>query len=177
MKYIIQVFLLLLISTATFAQTAEVKEKMISLDEKNYHIDYPANWDLDQSRAGAEFFIFSKLTGEEDKLKENINLIIQDLSGHNIKDLDAFVTLSENQVKTILKGVKILSSERVKSENSEFQKLLYSGEMGVYNLTFLQYYWVENNKAYVLTFTSETTQYDQYKDLALQILDSFKIKN
>ncbi|MBK7681894.1 MAG: hypothetical protein IPJ26_05200 [Bacteroidetes bacterium] len=40
---------------------------------------------------GTSFIIFSPLENDEDKFKENVNLLMQDLTGQNI-DLDKYVT-------------------------------------------------------------------------------------
>jgi len=47
---------------------------------------------------------------------------------------------------------------------------------GRYELKVEQYYWVVNKEAYVLTFTSETSEYDNYQQVGESILNSFKIK-
>ncbi|MBC8172388.1 MAG: hypothetical protein H7X71_00660, partial [Chitinophagales bacterium] len=47
-----------------------------TLKEKNYSIQYPSTWELDQSgQMGTSFILFSSLEEKEDQFMENINLI------------------------------------------------------------------------------------------------------
>ena len=85
----------LITNISVFGQSIEWK----SLNEKNYSIQYPVNWELNKSgQMNTSFILFSELTSEKDQFKENVNLIIQDLTGYNI-DFEQYVQISENQIK------------------------------------------------------------------------------
>lgn len=147
-----------------------------ALDEVNYRIQYPENWDVDQSgQLGMSFIILSKQTSPQDGFRENINLLIQNLTGLNI-DMDAFVKISEDQVKAMFKGGKIHESKRVKSKTDTFHKLVYTGTQGSFVFKIQQYYWVEKDKAYILTLTCEATQFDSYVQTGDKIMSSFVLK-
>ena len=104
-----------------------------------------------------------------------MNLMIQDLAGNNV-DLKQFVEISENQIKTMITDAYIISSDRIKKNGVEYQKLIYTGVQGVYSLKFEQYYWVKDGKAYILTLTCEEDEYDNYKVVGEKMMNSFKIK-
>ena len=73
-----------------------------TVDQLNYSIQYPPTWELNQSgQMGASFFLFSPLESDKDKFKENVNLLIQDLSGQNI-DLNKYTEISEGQINTMV---------------------------------------------------------------------------
>lgn len=147
-----------------------------TLDESNYSIQYPPAWELNRSgQMGTSFVLFSPLESGNDKFKENINLIIQDLTGLSI-NLDKFNEISERQIKTMITNSVLIESKRIKSGNDEYHKVIYSGDQGVFHLQFEQYYWVINNKAFVLTFTSEKKKYDDFKETGEKILNSFMLK-
>jgi hypothetical protein len=57
----------------------------------------------------------------------------------------------------------------------EFQKLIYTGKQGSNNLRYEQFFWLENNNAYVLTFTCEKAEYSYYKEIVGEILNSFEL--
>ena len=147
-----------------------------SLTENNYSLRYPEAWTLDQSQQmGTKFILFSPLSSAEDQFKENVNLIVQDLEAYDL-NLDQYVALSEDQVETLIAEGNILSSERMKRDDSEFHKLIYTGKQGDFDLEFEQYFWLENKKAYILTFTAEEDQFEAYQATAEKILDSFRIE-
>ncbi len=163
-------FLLIINSTNIYGQT-----QWKSLKDKNFSISYPLTWELNQSGLmGTKFIILSPLSTPSDKFRENINLIIQDLKVSNMS-LDTFVETSENHVKTFITDGEILESNRISDKNSEFHKLVYSGKQGNFNLKFIQYFWIINNKAYVLTYTAETNEYDTFLPLVKNMIGNFKI--
>lgn len=146
------------------------------VNEKEFVIQYPDSFDLDMSgQMGMSLILLSKQVNQQDLFRENINLVIQDLSGQDI-DLDKYTEISEEQIKTLITNSNIIESRRVKIDNSEFQKIIYTGTQGQFNLTFEQYYWVVKDSAYVLTLTCEEDQYQIYKDVGEEIIDSFRIK-
>lgn len=146
------------------------------IDEAGFKIQYPDSFELNRSgQMGTTFILLSKQTSQRDLFRENVNLIIQDLTGLNI-DLDKYVEISEGQIKTMITNGNIVESKRIKASDYEFQKVIYTGDQGQYRLKFEQYYWTVKNKAYVLTLTCDIGQFDKYKEVGEKIMNSFIIK-
>ena len=182
-KYQITLIFILLICSISFVQGQSKGSELKSNDkiewetftQNNFSIEYLSEWRLDTtSQKGASFFLFSERSSKEDKFSENINLVIQDLSGYDIS-MDQFVELSENQIKTLITNGKIVSSQRIKGEDLDYHRLSYTGTQGIFELMFVQHFWLVDNSAYVLTLTSEVDQYDNYKDVGNKMLNSFEI--
>jgi len=172
-------FLMLVTSLSTQGQTAENKPQMNvpdgwkSLVENNYAMQYPNDWELSRSgQMGTSFIVFSPLSSDQDQFRENINLIIQDLTGHQL-NLDDYVEISENQLKTMITDCKIIKSERMKAEKADYQKVIFTGTQGIFHLKFEQYYWVVKDEAFVLTFTCEEDQFNKYQALGEHMMTSF----
>ncbi len=171
MKY----FLTLLLFSPLFLQ-AQTTEEWNTFKVKQYSLNYPSSWSLDSSgQAGTKFVILSPSETEEDTFKENVNLIIQDLTGYNL-DLNGYTKLSLEQVKTMITNSKILESKKMKQGATEFHKIIYTGDLQGYQLTFEQYYWVIKNKAYIVTFTTEQSKFKTYQATGEKILNSFVLK-
>lgn len=173
------IFILACLSQMSFAQTKPAAKAdslaWKTLAEKEYSIQYPPAWELTQSgQMGTRFIILSPLESDTDAFRENVNLLIQDLTGYGL-DLDKFTEISEGQIKTMINNSSIVESKRVKNKSTEYQRIIYTGDQGVYHLKFEQYYWVLNEKAHVLTFTSEQTRYDAFRETAEKIMNSFTI--
>ncbi len=144
-----------------------------------YHSDFtvvfPSDWELDTShQMNTSFFLFSPLSGKNDKFRENINLMIQDLSQHQA-DLDQYVKLTESQIRMYIEQGLLLTSERKTSGGRAFQHMTYIGKQSGSSLMFEQYIWVLGKEAFVLTFTCRAETYDQYKTVGQKILNSFRI--
>lgn len=154
----------------------ETKHNWKTLDGKDYSIQYPADWELNQSgQMGTTFILFSPLETSQDKFRENVNLLIQDLSGHNL-DLNKYVEISEGQVKTMITNSTLIESRRVKTGFDEYHRMIYKGDQGMFHLKFVQFYWVKNDKAYVLTLTCERDKFLVFKEVGEAILKSFTFK-
>ena len=87
-------------------------------------------------------------------------------------DLTDFVNLSEGQIRAMITDANIMTSERRK----DFHEIVYTGTMGIFKLKFYQRYWVNDSIAYILTFTAEQDQYQNYQTIAQQTMDTFSIK-
>jgi len=156
--------------------TSAVKSNTKTLVEANYSIKYPSDWELNQSgHMGLSFILFSPLETSQDEFRENVNLLIQDLSGYNL-NLDKYVNISIEQINSMITNSKLIESIRIKSESDEYHRLIYTGDQGNFNLKFIQYFWVKGEKAYVLTLTCENSKFFKYKEVGYGILNSFKIK-
>ncbi len=158
------------------AKNTETNEEWKTFDQSKYSIKYPSSWELNQSsETGANFMLFSPQESEQDNFKENINLLIQDFTGQNVT-LDTYIQNTEDQIKTMLPNSTLIENKRNKNKNGEYQKLVYSGDQESFHLTFVQYVWIINEKAYLITFTSEQNKYADFKAIGEKIMDSFCIK-
>jgi len=147
------------------------------LNGPNYSVQYPPDWELVESRQmGTDFMLFSPLASDSDIFKENVNLLVQDLSGFNL-DLDSYVQMSEKQLLAVITDPIIIESKRMKSGSSDYHKFLYTGKQGQFKLKFEQYVWVEDKKAYILTLTCEDEKYSDYRETGEAILNSFSLNN
>ena len=157
-------------------QQTEIPKDWKSLENSDYSIQYPDTFELNTSgEMGLSFILLSKQTSQLDPFRENINLIEQDLTNQNI-NLDKFMEISIGQIKTMFNNASIIESKRVINGNYEFHKITYSATQGQFNLQFVQYCWIIDQKAYVLTFTSEQNQFDNYIKIGEKIMNTFKIK-
>lgn len=165
-----------LISAIPHLHTQNEEEAWKLIAHESYNIEYPSDWEHDESgQMGSSFILFSPLSDESDNFKENVNLLIQDLSAYELT-LDQYVEVSEEQIKTLVTDSNILLSERNREREIDFHKMIYTGKQGIFILKFQQFYWLINKKAYVLTLTCKESEYDKYLDIGERILNSFELK-
>ena len=149
-------------------------QELINFDTDGYSISYPKGWTFDTSgQRNTSFIIFSKLE-QNDGFRENVNLLIQDLSGQNL-DLKKYTELSVNQIKSIPNS-EVFESKDLKKDSLQHHQIVWEGFIYGKNLKFKQLYFVENNKAYILTLTCEQNKYEDYILLGTKILNSFTLK-
>jgi len=166
-------FALLNMDTTDTKLTTSSEGDWETLTQNNYTVQYPTTWELDLSgEMGASFILFSPMESDQDLFQENVNLLIQDLTGMDV-DLDKFTAISEDQVKTMVTNSNLIESVRLKPKAGEYHKIIYTGDLGTYHLKYEQYYWVMNEKAYILTLTTEMDTFEAFKETGERILNSF----
>lgn len=128
---------------------------------------------LDESGSnGAEFYLFSQKVKPGDDFVENINLMIQDLETLKY-DLNQFVALSENQINT---NGKLIESVRKKSGEKEYHLPIFEGKFNGLDLKFMQYDFVKNDRAYVLTFSSSKNEFADYEKQMEMVMNTFELQ-
>ena len=172
----------IIITSFACGQTSEKRVFSINqdnweiLDEPDYSIQYPDSFDLDKSgQMGMSFIMLSKKSSKQDSFRENVNLLIQNIAGQGI-DLNMYVDITERQVKTLLTDGNIVESKRLSGNNRNFHKIIYTGKQGQFNLKWQQFYWIENEKAFILTLTCEEDQFDKYIKVGEAMMNTFIIK-
>jgi photosystem II reaction center protein PsbP len=142
--------------------------------KENFRIEYPKSWTLDTSGlVGSKLFVLSALENDSDKFRENVSVIIQNLAGQNI-DLDKYKDISETQIGNLGASGKIFESSKVEAAKGDYYKLRYALNQGNFKLVITSYCYIKNDEAYLITFTSESDKYNQYKEIGDKILDSFQ---
>jgi hypothetical protein len=153
-----------------------VPDRWQTINDSFYVISYPDSLEVDTSGIGGVNLILKTPAGDStDMLRENIGLQIQNLAGMNIT-LDSFVILSENQLKEHIPNCQIEESFSVTDDGKPYHAIVYTGNMGIIAYRWMQRYYVYEEKAYIVSFTSEQRAYEKYRPLALAIFDTFDAK-
>ncbi len=164
----------LMIVAPGFSQKSSSSE-FTDFSEKNYKLQYPASWTLDTSKSiGPAIFFFSPLENAEDKFRENVNVLIQDLRGEDI-NLSRYKEITDKQVNDLATDGEILESSISRKNGQEFYRITYVMSQGKFRVKITSVCLIQNEKAYLSTFTAEVDKYDAYKKMAEQILASFKV--
>lgn len=165
--------LFLFLPFSLFAQDSSMQWR--NYQKLNYSIDYPATWKLFQNpHKEIRFFLLSPLESLNDYFQENVNLVEEDVTGKNL-NLKTYTELTIEQLKNnLFQNCQLIESTLVKSD-IDYHKLIYKATYQQRQLKYEQYFWIIDNKAFVLTFTFEELKYEQYKALAEKMLNSFKI--
>jgi len=137
-----------------------------------YTIEYPETWDKRYYETAVSFV--SPLDGEMDLFAENVNIIIQDLS-HKPMTLADFTELSKNQYISDYGDSSIVSIKDTIFHGEQAEKGIFSMANPVQPLKILQYWFIKNNMAYILTYTAEPKQFDRFLPTATKVIDSFKL--
>ncbi len=146
------------------------------LDTEEYSIEYPAHWELNDSKMmGTSFLLLSPLRSPDDLFRENVNLMAEDLRGQEL-GLDEYVGLALQQMQRLITDGQLLESERLQAHGKDYHRILYTGKQGIFELKFLQYCWIRAGQAQVLTLSCEAKEYDNYREEGEKVMNSFAFK-
>lgn len=141
----------------------------------NFSLQYPKSWRIDTSKVmGTEIYIFAPLENAEDKFRENVNVMIQNLSGKGI-DLGMYKQITESQIANLATEGKVFESTILKADKGEYYKITYAMTQGIFRLKLTSYCFIKDEKAYLITFGSEFDKYEQYQKIGEEILNSFSL--
>ena len=144
------------------------------VEKENYSIAHPKEWSVDMSgRFGVDLFLFSPKKDSADTFKENVNLYIEDLQDANV-DQNAYFEISKKQLASVITDAKLLESSFISELGAH--RNIFIGKQGVLAFKSQQYYWVADEKAYVVTLTCQESEYENYKTLGEKIIATFTIK-
>jgi hypothetical protein len=150
-----------------------------SYSDGEYTIEYPKSWTLDETgQMMTSFILFSPLESDYDLFKENVNFIVQDLAAYGMANmtLSSYVQLSLSQMPNIIENFYLTSSKQKTENGKTFQEVIYTGTQMGYQLKWKQQIWLNNGKAYILTFTGEEMKYNETIKTGTKIMDSIKKK-
>lgn len=123
---------------------------------------------------GTVVIFFSDQKNSSDLFQENLNVLVQDLSAQPMT-LAEYTDLSIEQIKLFVSDSKILSSKKITLAGNLANELIYTGKQGQFDLKWKQIYTIIGDTAYILTYTSEIDDFDNYLEGFNQIFASFKL--
>ena len=170
------------VTSNEISSTENKLEETISSDAKNekasqtefigdgYKISYPDTWEKQElSDSG---FAASPPNLEDDDYAENVMVVTQDLSETG-EDLEG---LKENVLEEFdsVEGFEMVSCEEMTLGGKKAYKLIMKCSTGNVEFQSLQVFTVVGNKGYIFGFSGDEKGFDQYKEDAEKMLDTFQ---
>ncbi|GEM_PF-1516001 len=139
--------------------------------EYNVRILYPHTWKLIESKENIFAFQEPK-RGNDDTIQENINLIMNDVSGQKVT-FDQFKVLALDNLKQTVPDFILVDSSATTLAGSPAQKVVFTGFKP--RLKLVQVITLKNEITYALTFVSTPTEFERYDKTVQKMVDSFQI--
>ena len=165
------------IGTWLFLQQKDSEPKVsFSLYENPNHgfkVEYPEAWSK-QNRD--DFFatgitFFSPLEGDSDDFKERVSVLVENLPSD--VDLEQYTEDSIAEVKK-LSDPNVAEAKNVNLGKSEGRQIIYAGEVSGNTVQRMQTWSVEDNRAYIVTYTAKPDSYDTYLPTVEKMIESFE---
>jgi serine/threonine protein kinase len=155
-----------------------IKEPRIALApyenySQGFRVDYPRNWSKqnrdDFLATGAVFF--SPLENDADQFKEQVSVLVEDLSSD--LPLSEYTRQSLAEIRQ-LSDPNIGEAKVVAMGANEGRQIIYQGEENGNPVQRMQTWSVNGNRAYVITYTAVPKSYDDYLPTVEKIIESFE---
>lgn len=166
----------LLIGTVAFLYGRDNIFKKFKSEENNFSIKYPPNWEANTNTLGVKVIFFSPLESEFDIFKENVSVVVQDISSDPMS-LYKYTKQAIYQTKAVFKGTLVEKvSESTFLDGRAAHKYVYIGKGGQSDLKIMHVWTVVGTNAYQVTYTAISSRFDQYLPKVERMIKSFNIR-
>lgn len=156
-------------------ETAQTVEGFETYKDDNlaFSIDYPEDWTLKEVSETAFGFV-SPAENSEDKFMENVSIQVNSLAGQAVT-LEQFAELLVDQAEGEIADFELISSETVAGEGDlvDAHYLQYNGSQGDLQMSYESVLIIDNDRAFILTYTAEVGSFDEYYGVYEHMLESF----
>ena len=133
-------------------------------------LDAPEGWG--EEEVGDNYIVYaSSLESEDDKFRENVNVMIQNVTGM-FMTLDDFLEFSFDEMT----GEVVLESGETTLDGLDAQRMIYTTDLFGSGLKFLQVFTMAGNSVYMVTYTATEESFDKYLGVAEEFIDSIEIR-
>lgn len=139
-------------------------------------IKYPKTWKVEEIESivtgdVAKFYLPPKES--TDSLPPQVTVEIQNLK--YATSLQDFSKQKINEIRQFLPDAKINEQRLTTLANLPAEKVVYTGEDDPYTVKRMAVWTLKDNKAYIITYTVEESQYDDFVNTAKVMIDSLQI--
>jgi eukaryotic-like serine/threonine-protein kinase len=159
-------------------QDSPINTEFSVYENPNYsiQIQYPLSWrvlPIGDPFTGDIVKFWSPPTSSTKKITTEVNINVENLK--ESISLEGYTNISVNEITQFFTDAIIHESYSTKLSNLPAHQVIYSGKEEGYNVKRMAVWTLKNNKAYIITYTAEESQYDKYLKTAQKMINSLKI--
>jgi hypothetical protein len=169
MKTILISFYTIFLCNTIVAQTTK------TLSKPTYSIKYPDTWTLGTT-TNTSFDIFAGNAIIDVKYRANLNLAVSAIDASYT--VQSYATNAKKTLPTKIAGFKITQEKAITQGGKKGYYMIFKGKQKPDKdaLQWKQYYFIDKEKVYILTFTSEESNFENYMKSIGTMLNSFTVK-
>jgi hypothetical protein len=141
--------------------------------EGDYSIQIPEHWEYMKEQMGADIIAVAPQIDPKDLFRENLNIISAKFDIPISKE--EYYSLNLKSLNNLLTDFDLEESKEIQIGGVDARKLVFTHRVGVVNVRVEQYLVLVDQKAIVISFTSDTLEYPKIKDQFARIASSFKV--
>ncbi|HBD95931.1 MAG TPA: hypothetical protein DC057_17305 [Spirochaetia bacterium] len=144
---------------------AESNQQLYLYIEGSY-TPVPTGWYIEYKKSPNLFIVFAPAENEKDTFQENYNLVMEYLP--KVYSISNYMTASVIQLKNVYTDFKILKT------GTNYH--IYQGKLGDNQLKQMQYFFIKEKTAYILTFSALLNSFGDYEEIFISIAENFSLK-
>ncbi len=168
------IFSLLLFFSAMNAYSQKVTPGHFASAEKGFSIDFPKDWQKTEGFMGATVVALRPGSGSSDEYRENINVLVEKLSGHWA--LKEYFDANLESMRKLLTDFKAEEKAAAVVHGVPAERIVYSHRMGTYRLKALVYMMFKNQRGYVITCTSTSDRFAEWEKIFQGTANTFLLQ-
>lgn len=151
--------------------------RLLSYDNSRvgFSLKYPVTWSFGEDINGAAAIFYSPKENALDTFRENVNVVVQDLSVKPM-DLEEYTKTAIIQMQAVFEtNLQIIDSSPIMVANEPGHQFVFIGKGPDGEIYYLCRWTVVGTSAYVLTYTGKSLGYPKHLAQARRIMKSFRI--
>lgn len=164
---------ILILIMSLIVLTSQAQEMKTYTDEASKtSIQYPSNWEY-QANPATSFILIRPLEKEGQIFRENVNLIINDGQGLELKE---YVGAAKMQLKSQLPNYKVVSTDYIELGGKKYAQIIYQHDAQNLPLQVAYYILLHKGKSYNLTCSTTRDNFETYLPIFKKMVSSFTIE-
>lgn len=162
---------LIFLFCAIYLTTKSQEMKTYTDTASNTSMQYPSNWEY-QANPATSFILIRPLEKEGQIFRENVNLIINDGQGLELKE---YVGAAKMQLKSQLPNYKVISTDYIELGGKKYAQIIYQHDAQNLPLQVAYYILLYNGKSYNLTCSTTRNNFETYLPVFQKMISSFTV--
>jgi serine/threonine-protein kinase len=139
-----------------------------------FGIEFPADWQVVEREASNTILFVSPAPADSTAFRENVGVTIQDL-GTDFLTLEDYTGGFLSQAPDLVGNYHLIDSQGATLADQPAYRVVYTGEQMGLPLQWLQVWTLKDGRAYIVTYTAEPDQFDEFLDTAAYMISSFEL--
>lgn len=168
---------LLVVSLLGFAPVVAQETPLISPPQNvshAYRMSYPSVWSKTSASALGADLAFVLPVSEGDIFAENLNLVILPIESGT--SLEKYSEDALAQIREQIADMAIVETSRCTLKGQPAFRAMFTGRMGTLRMKWMQVWTLKDNRAYVLTYSSEEAQFERELDAVESAIKTFEFR-
>lgn len=168
------IFTFIFTSISVLASAPSNQQKHLS-ESGGYSINFSGQWEVIKGSMGIDVIALAQALAPDDLFRENIN-VIHDIFNFPITR-EEYYEYNIDSLSKLLEDFDLEEALDVKLDGVDAKKLVFTHTVGVVHAKVIQYLILDENRAYIMTFTADPIDFKRFRPQFEEIANSVKFLN